>query len=60
MFPKSKGDFHGDDRTFRYPRIAFPLLFEPFELYLHTWNRDDTFAHIVDIYIVVEELGAII
>lgn len=59
VFPKSSGDFHGDDRIFRYNRISFPLLFEPYELYAHTWNTDDTYAHVADIYIVIEPLGAI-
>ena len=60
IFPKSIGDFHGDDRTFRFTRLAFPVLFDPFELYSHTWNTDDTFAHVADIYIVIEPVGAII
>ena len=60
IFPKSVGDFHGDDRYFSYRRLAYPVLFLPYELYAHTWNEDDTFSHELDIHITVEEAGSII
>ncbi len=60
IFPKTTGDFHGDDRYFAYRRLAYPVLFAPSELYAHTWNVDDTFAHSLDIHITVESAGVII
>lgn len=60
IFPKSLGDFHGDDRYFTYRRLAYPVLFLPYELYAHTWNTSLTFPHELDIHITVEPAGAFI
>lgn len=60
IFPKTTGDFHGDNRYFSYVRLAYPVLFLPYELYAHTWNTSTKYSHSLDIHITVDESGAII
>lgn len=60
IFPKSQGDFHGDNRYFSFTRLAYPILFLPYEIYAHTWNTSTKYSHQVDIQITIDESGAII
>jgi hypothetical protein len=46
------GHFNTEDETVSFG-AEYPLEAEPFKLYAHTWNTDDTYEHEIDLRIEV-------
>lgn len=60
IFPKTLGDFRGDNLPLLFHNVGYPCYTEPLELALVTWNDDDTFEHDVDVYFNITRLGIIL
>lgn len=51
VFPKSTGQFRGNNDLFVFRNVMIPIFIPPYELVCYTWNTDTLFSHDVDIYV---------
>lgn len=56
IFPQGSGYFHGDGDVFKYDTLNYAMQTAPYTLTVKTWNDDDTFAHALDIYLMLSQV----